>query len=48
MTPGHTIGAAKINIFPQPEIELQSSGTSFADRTITEKYVLPSLLRGLQ
>jgi hypothetical protein len=33
------IGAAKINILPQPEIELQSSGTSFADRTVTEKYV---------
>jgi hypothetical protein len=39
MTPGHRIRVAKINILPLPEIELQSSSTSSADRTITEKYV---------
>jgi hypothetical protein len=35
----HWIGAEKIKILPQPEIEFQPSSTSFADGTITEKYV---------
>jgi hypothetical protein len=39
MTAGHWIGAAKMRILPQPEIELQSSSTSIAERTISEKYV---------
>jgi hypothetical protein len=38
ITLGHWIGAAKMKILPQPEIELQSSSISFGDRTITEKY----------
>jgi hypothetical protein len=38
ITPGHWVGAAKMKILPQPEIELQSSSISFGDRTITEKF----------